>query len=528
MAAHEAELLTAVDDTVHSGILAPGGAMVAIIALIVGLLMPDRRTTHRRAIGWALVAVAFGLLPLVLTRFIPDLGLALDGGMTPARLALTLLAMCGIGGVLALPFIDPVRRDVLAYRLAARLLDDKELVDSLRAIAEALRFTFEAEGAGVRLGAPALHVIAGELRGASTNAAFAVEAETHDDRRTIVAPIGRSGDPLGEVRLESRHADAFGRREREWLSAFLLPVGSALRTRRRELVAEERMSMVARQIADSADALTAAAATLPALVADDGTAVPPSVDAREVLGQLGDGVSSVVRYGEELADITGNARSHAVRTSDEIARALDGLALLGQEVERLTRHRDEIATSNDTVSGVAFRTNLLANNASLEATRAGGAGRTFGVLAEEIRRLADTTAATSAAIGERITALGGDVEALGAAVIAVRQALAAAIRESESTEEAARVVGDAAGQLEGAARSLRPAVDEANTIAKRRSARDHHLSATLERFLNDRTALARAMVNHRDAVEKLTEALHRLAAQHGGRNRPIGTLGSRT
>jgi len=246
-----------------------------------------------------------------------------------------------------------------------------------------------------------------------------------------------------------------------------------------------------------------------------------------VLGQLGDGVAGVVRHGEALFGVTDNARTHAVRTGDQIARALDSLALLGQEVDRLARHGDEITISNDTVSGIAFRTNLLANNAALEATRAGSAGRTFGVLAEEIRRLADTTAATSAAIGERITGLSADVQAVSHAVDGVRQALAAAIRESETTEEAARILGDAAGQLEGAARSLRPAVDEANAVAKRRSARDMHLSATLERFLDDRTALARAMVTHRDAVERLTDSLHRLAAQHGVRTRPVGTLGGR-
>ena len=59
------------------------------------------------------------------------------------------------------------------------------------------------------------------------------------------------------------------------------------------------------------------------------------------------------------------------------------------------RHSDAIAASNDTVSGVAFRTNLLANTAALEASRAGAAGRTFAVLAEEIRRLADATAEAS-------------------------------------------------------------------------------------------------------------------------------------
>jgi hypothetical protein len=35
------------------------------------------------------------------------------------------------------------------------------------------------------------------------------------------------------------------------------------------------------------------------------------------------------------------------------------------------------------------------------------------------------------------------------------------------------------------------------------------------------------MVAHRDSVERLTDALHRLAAQHGVRTRPVGTLGGR-
>ncbi len=526
--AREPQLLAGVDDTVHTGVLLPAGALVAVVALILGLATPDRRAAQRRAIGWALLAVAFGLLPLALTPFIPDFALPLDGGMTPARLALALLALFGLGAVLSLPFINPVNRDLLAHRLASRLLDDKEMIDSLRAVAESLRTTFEAEGVGVRLAAPMLHVIAGELRSGNAGGSFATEAETVDDRRTIVAPIGRSGDPLGEVRLEARFAGAFGRREREWLSAFLVPIGSVLRARRRELGADERMATLARQIADSADAIITAAGNLPEPPVDDGMAVPPAVDAREVLGQLGDGVAGIVRHGEALFGVTGNARTHAIRTGDEIARALDSLALLGKEVDQLARHGDEITISNDTVSGIAFRTNLLANNAALEATRAGSAGRTFGVLAEEIRRLADTTAATSAAISERISGLSSDVQAVGGAVAAVRQALAAAIRESETTEEAARILGEAAGQLEGSARSLRPAVDEANAVAKRRSARDMHLSATLERFLDDRTALARAMVAHRDAIERLTESLHRLAAQHGVRTRPIGTLGGRS
>lgn len=523
----EPELLSVVDETVHSGILLPFGGLVALTALMMALATPDRRSAQRSAIAWSLAAVTLGFVPLALTPYLPDLSFTLDGGMTPARLALALLALLGVAGVHSLPFINPVNRDLLAHRLAARLLDDREMAESLRALAESLRSTFEADGVGVRLAAPAIQVIAGELHD-NPAAPFALETETIDDRRTIVAPIGRSGEPLGEVRLESRFAGAFGRRERDWLSGFLLPIGVALRARQRELAADERTLGIARDVGAAVEALQAAADALPVPPADDGMAVPPTVDAREVLAQLSDGVSGVVRNGEALTGLSSTARQHAVSTSDDIARALDGLAQLTSEIERLTRHGDEIAASNATVSGVAFRTNLLANNAALEATRAGVAGRTFGVLAEEISRLSDTTATTSADIGERITALAGNVQAVAAAVTSVRQALAAAIRASESTEEAARILGEASDQLEGTARSLRPAVDEASAVAKRRTARDLHLSATLDRFLDERTVLARRMADHRDAIERLTVALTRLAARQGARGRPVGVLGSRS
>lgn len=527
LATSEATLLAVADHTFRAAILEPAGAALAIVAMVVALAIPDRRAAQRRAIGWALAAIVLGLLPTVLQSHFPDLGLPLDGGMTPARLALALLALLGVGGVLALPFVNPVNRDLLAHQLAARLLDDKGLQDALRELAERLRTTFEAEGVIVRLETPPMQVTAGTMRGAPMPVTLAPEAETVDDRRVVVAPIGRSGDPLGEVRLEARAAGAFGRREREWLTAFLVPIGAVLRARRREALSDDRMSGYARRIVQSAESLSAANEALPAPPIDDGMAVPPSVDAREVLGQLGEGVAGIVRHGQTLGELTGDARQRAAHASDQLAHALDGLASLGAELRRLGTHGDEIAASNETVRGIAFRTNLLANNAALEATRAGGAGRTFGVLAEEIRRLADSTGDTSAEIADRTAALASDARNIEDALGTVRMALSIAIRDSEATEDAARLLADTAAHLESAARSLRPAVDEANAVAKRRSARDHHLSATLERFLDDRATLARALVQHREALQRLSTALQQLGQQGGAKTRPIGTLGHR-
>jgi methyl-accepting chemotaxis protein len=347
------------------------------------------------------------------------------------------------------------------------------------------------------------------LRGSLTEG---IEGESDHD--AVLVPIGRSGNPLGEVRLEARYAGAFGPVERQWLTEFLQPIAAVLRVRRREFEADDRANALSGELHKTIAAIARAAEQLPAPPSDGGMAVPPPVDAREVLAQMSDGVTGIARHGEGLTTTAVEARDRARGAGDSIARGLDALGALNAEMARLSRYGDEITTSNDAVSGVAFRTNLVANNAALEATRAGAAGRTFGVLAEEVRRLADTAAATSAAIGERTAALAAEIAAVGATLESTRQALATAIREAEAGEQAAQRLSDAAVELEDTARSLRPVVSEANAVAKRRSVRDQHLTSTLERFLDERAALARALIVHRDTMARAVNSLDHLGRDH--------------
>src|SRR5690606_5786151 len=316
--------------------------------------------------------------------------------------------------------------------------------------------------------------------------------------RTLAAPIGRSSDPLGEVRLHARYAGAFGRREREWVTAFLLPIGTAPRARKREAAHKERAASMQRNAAATARELAAVLERLPASPVDDGFAVPPPVDASEVLGQLRDGLDGVSRRTDDLEIAAGEGRLRMRDASDQVAQALDTLrALTAALLPPGPRH-------------VAFRTNLLANNAALEATRAGSAGKTFGVLAEEIRRLADAATSSSEAIEEATKALSEELASRVAALEALQTSLVSAIRESESGEEAARQVTDIAGAVLSYARSLHPAVEEAYAVARRRSARDEKLTTTTERLLPEREEMARALGEHRIAVQRLSESLNRL------------------
>ncbi len=505
----EAAVLQAADGTIRARVLEPAAAAVALLALALALISSDRRRSHRRAVAWGFAAVVLGFGPLAASTFVPELGPGFGWPIAPGRAALVLLVMFGVAALLAVPFADSERRDAAAQRFALRLLDSDDLSADLRGLLDELRQLFEARGGSLRLVSPAVHIRVGEIAEPDTDSAMAPDIETNDDERVVTAPIGRSGDPLGELQLVGEFAGAFGERERDWLAAFLRPIGSTLRSRRRESVARDQIAALRRQMATVSGDIAAAVLSAPAAPATDGMATPPPVDASAVLAQLSEGVSGLSRHGEGLDDAAAVARQRARGASDAMARALDSLDALRRELDRLLRRGDAIAASNDTVNGVAFRTNLLANNAALEASRAGDAGRTFGVIAEEIRRLADVTAATSTEIGGHTASLEADLAGLGQVFATVREALAAAIREAESGEDAARVMAEAARRVEDVARSLGPAVDEANAVARRRGERDRHLTAALDRFLEERTLLSRHLTAHLDAIGRARAALER-------------------
>jgi methyl-accepting chemotaxis protein len=107
-----------------------------------------------------------------------------------------------------------------------------------------------------------------------------------------------------------------------------------------------------------------------------------------------------------LSGTLGRLNSFGGGITDATAR-LDNLRsmifqILGQ-ISELGDISDRISGMVDTIRKIASQTNLLALNATIEAARAGDAGRSFAVVAGEVRKLADDSRAATESIDQIVT-----------------------------------------------------------------------------------------------------------------------------
>ena len=99
-----------------------------------------------------------------------------------------------------------------------------------------------------------------------------------------------------------------------------------------------------------------------------------------------------------------------IAQTSEHARAITGEAAvqagtISAAMEELGRSAREIGKVTETITNISSQTNLLALNATIEAARAGAAGKGFAVVANEIKGLAQQTAAATDDIKARISAI---------------------------------------------------------------------------------------------------------------------------
>lgn len=197
----------------------------------------------------------------------------------------------------------------------------------------------------------------------------------------------------------------------------------------------------AEETADKAQSVAAAAEQVGA------NTMTVSAGAEEMTAAIGE----IAATTHEAAKVSGEAR--------ERSKQVDAA------VQRLGKSSADIGTVVKAIAGIAEQTNLLALNATIEAARAGEAGRGFAVVASEVKQLARQTAAATEDVGKRIAAIQEDsngatvalaeIAKLIARIDELQQTSASAVEEqSATTREMSRNVTEAATAAKAIAQDI--------------------------------------------------------------------------
>jgi methyl-accepting chemotaxis protein len=140
-------------------------------------------------------------------------------------------------------------------------------------------------------------------------------------------------------------------------------------------------------------------------------------------------VDGVARYAKQL-EACGRQVESVVATVQalrlESARNRRQMQRLRERMSELRGKSREIGEIVTLIDVIAFRTNILALNASVEASKAGDAGRGFAVVAQEVRSLALRGADSARRIGEIVARSTDDIELSSALAEETGNALAVA------------------------------------------------------------------------------------------------------
>lgn len=120
------------------------------------------------------------------------------------------------------------------------------------------------------------------------------------------------------------------------------------------------------------------------------------------INKMNDVTKELIADSMRSSMLSEEGQKKAEHLTREMAHLQDIIAVLNDNFKTLTLKIEETNQFANDIKGITEQTNLLALNASIEAARAGEQGKGFSVVAEEIRKLADSTKTTTIKITENL------------------------------------------------------------------------------------------------------------------------------
>jgi methyl-accepting chemotaxis protein len=285
---------------------------------------------------------------------------------------------------------------------------------------------------------------------------------------------------------------------------------------------------------------SAAVGDLTAGVTQAGAAVEETVTSISTVSGnitgLADNVASVSSAIGELAvsvnQVAGSAREASTLSLEADRKAKDG----GIAVERLVRSTREVADDItsvvakmqelgsaserigaivEVIDAIADQTNLLALNAAIEAARAGEHGRGFAVVADEVRKLAESSAQSTREIGNLVK----DIQAKTGEVV---RSTTDSGKKAESGLQMADVAGRAIGDISSAVAEANRLTEQISMAAREQAGGASAIVNSVEQMNDLMRTAARSLEEQNFANQQIVEIIATIQRNATGVEDAIG------
>ncbi|OCA87199.1 methyl-accepting chemotaxis protein [Pseudobacillus wudalianchiensis] len=160
----------------------------------------------------------------------------------------------------------------------------------------------------------------------------------------------------------------------------------------------------------------------------------------------------------QTSDMSSEGKQSIEKVVKQMNSINENVTGLGISIKELGESSIEIGRINEVITAIAAQTNLLALNAAIEAARAGEAGKGFAVVADEVRKLAEQSAASAEQITNLIEVIqnntGQTLQSMKSATTEVEAGLTVVQEAGDSFEKIERSIHEVVVQIKDVANAI--------------------------------------------------------------------------